>query len=103
MTSLTPPANCQTMAELRQQIDAIDQDLIDLLTLRSGYIDRAVDLKRIENLPARTTGRVAEVLDNVARLAIERGLDPDLARGLWAHMIEWAIERESRELDKYPS
>lgn len=103
MTNLIPPAKCQTMAELRQQIDAIDKDLIDLLTLRSGYIDRAVDLKRIENLPARTTGRVAEVLDNVARLASERGLDPDLARGLWAQMIEWAIERESRELGKDPS
>lgn len=102
MTNLTSPASCQTMAELRRQIDAIDKDLIDLLTLRSGYIDRAVDLKRIEGLPARTTGRVAEVLDNVARLATERGLDPDLARALWAHMIEWAIARESRALDKDP-
>jgi isochorismate pyruvate lyase len=98
MTSLTPPAACQTMAELRVQIDAIDVDLISLLSTRARYIDRAVDLKRVEGLPARTTDRVAEVLDKVAAAAAETGLDPDLARGLWAVLIEWSIQREIKEL-----
>ena len=40
----TPPKECQTMADLRVQIDAIDADLIALLAERSGYIDRAVAL-----------------------------------------------------------
>jgi isochorismate pyruvate lyase len=86
------------MAELRVQIDAIDADLISLLSTRARYIDRAVDLKRVEGLPARTTDRVAEVLDKVAAAAIEKGLDPDLARGLWAVLIEWSIQREIKEL-----
>mgnify|MGYP003117497737 CR=1 FL=1 len=98
MTALTPPAACQTMAELRVQIDAIDVDLISLLSTRARYIDRAVDLKRVEGLPARTTDRVAEVLDKVAAAATETGLDPDLARGLWAVLIEWSIQREIKEL-----
>lgn len=98
MTPLTPPAACQTMAELRVQIDAIDVDLISLLSTRARYIDRAVDLKRVEGLPARTTDRVAEVLDKVAAAATETGLDPDLARGLWAMLIEWSIQREIKEL-----
>lgn len=86
------------MAELGAQIDAIDVDLISLLVTRSRYIDRAVDLKKIEDLPARTTDRVAEVLDKVASTASELGLDPDLARKLWAELIEWSIQREIREL-----
>jgi len=86
------------MAELRVQIDAIDVDLISLLSTRARYIDRAVDLKRVEGLPARTTDRVAEVLDKVAAAATEKGLDPDLARGLWAVLIEWSIQREIKEL-----
>lgn len=98
MISLQSPDDCQSMAELRQQIDAIDIALIGLLVTRSRYIDRAVDLKKIEGLPARTTDRVAEVLSKVAATAKEQGLDPDLARRLWTELIEWSIERESREL-----
>ena len=95
---MQPPDDCRTMAELRRQIDAIDIELITLLVTRSRYIDRAVDLKTIEGLPARTTERVAEVLDNVGATASEKGLDPDLARRLWTELIEWSIQRESRVL-----
>jgi isochorismate pyruvate lyase len=98
MDTLLLPESCHSMAELRKQIDAIDVELITLLVTRSGYIDRAVDLKRIEGLPARTKDRVAEVLDNVSASASDRGLDPDLARRLWTELIEWSIERESKEL-----
>lgn len=98
MTTLLAPSACQTMADLRAQIDRIDVDLIKLLANRSRYIDRAVDLKRIEGLPARTTDRVAEVLDKVGSTASEQGLDPDLARKLWTELIEWSIQLESKEL-----
>lgn len=99
MTALIPPEDCATMATLRQQIDAIDRDLIALLSLRTRYIDRAVALKRIEGLPARTTDRVTEVLDKVAATAGNHGLDPDLVRGIWSDLIEWSIAREARHLD----
>ncbi|WP_170369644.1 chorismate mutase [Ruegeria arenilitoris] len=98
MTTLIAPKACQTMTDLRAQIDAIDVELINLLATRSLYIDRAVDLKKIEGLPARTTDRVAEVLDKVGSTASEKGLDPDLARKLWAELIEWSIRREISEL-----
>ena len=98
MDNVTPPEDCLRMAELRVQIDAIDRALISLLATRSRYIDRAVDLKKIEGLPARIDDRVAEVLDRVAAAAREGGLDPELARSLWADLIEWSIQRELKEL-----
>lgn len=88
------PDNCSTMAELRVEIDEIDTTLIRLLALRTTYIDRAVDLKRIENLPARTTDRVAEVIAKVRHNAGQNDLDPDLAETLWRELIEWSIQRE---------
>lgn len=88
MDDLLPPEACKSMAELRVQIDAIDIELITLLANRSGYIDRAVGLKKIEGLPARTTDRVAEVLNKVSATATQNGLDPDLARTLWGELIE---------------
>ena len=98
MDTLVPPETCQSMAELRMQIDAIDVEIITLLVTRSRYIDRAVDLKRVEKLPARTKDRVIEVLGKVSATATDKGLDPDLARRLWTELIEWSIQREIREL-----
>ncbi|MDF1719659.1 MAG: chorismate mutase [Minwuia sp.] len=98
MTKLTEPSACESMAELRQQIDAIDTMLLDLLATRSRYIDRAVDLKRIEGLPARTVDRVAAVLDNVKSKATTVGLDEDLAVTIWSELIEWSIQREIKHL-----
>lgn len=99
MSALQAPQDCQTMADLRVQIDAIDVDLITLLAKRSRYIDRAVALKRIEGLPARTTDRVTEVLAKVSATARSLELDPALAQQLWTVLIEWSIARESKELD----
>ncbi|OAN75608.1 chorismate mutase [Sulfitobacter sp. EhC04] len=98
MDTLAPPETCQSMAQLREQIDAIDVELISLLVIRSHYIDRAVDLKKIDGLPARTTDRVGEVLQKVSATATNQGLDPDLAVRLWAELIEWSIQREIKEL-----
>lgn len=89
------PEQCMTMADLRVQIDRIDRALLDLLAERARCIDRAISLKPQENLPARTTGRVAEVLANVRAGARERGLAPDLIERIWTEMIEAAIARES--------
>ena len=93
-----PPEDCATMAELRVEIDAIDDALVELLARRARYIDRAVDLKRIERLPPRTVARVAEVIGHVRAKAEAQDLDPDLAETLWTALIEWGIEREARAL-----
>lgn len=93
------PQDCMTMKDLRIEIDALDETLIALLAERAGYIDRAVDLKRIEGLPARTHDRVREVIAKVRATAHAKGLDEDLVEEIWTQLIEWSIARESRVLD----
>ncbi|WP_237708051.1 chorismate mutase [Oceanicola sp. S124] len=83
------------MAELRQEIDRIDDALIELLVRRAGYVDRAATLKRGEGLPPRTSDRVAEVIARVRQRAAAQALDPDLAETLWTALIEWGIAREA--------
>lgn len=103
MTQTVPPAACETMSALRVEIDRIDQSLLDLLSERAGYIDRAITLKLREGMPARTKGRVAEVLGNVRSGAIHRGLDPDLMERIWTELIEFAIAHEARTLGPDPA
>ena len=98
MDAMRPPEDCQSMAELRVEIDRLDVELVTLLALRRHYIDRAVDLKKVEGIPSRAADRVTDVLDKVAATASEQGLDPELVRALWSELIEWSIRREFKEL-----
>lgn len=92
------PKSCQTMSELRAQIDQIDRELVALLSLRAAHIDRAIELKPQEGLPARIGSRVTEVLDRVAAHANAQGLDTALTRKIWSELIEWSIAREEQVL-----
>ncbi|SOH93016.1 isochorismate pyruvate lyase [Monaibacterium marinum] len=95
---MTHPTDCNSMAELRLGIDALDRELIALLTRRASFIDRAIQLKPAENLPARIDNRVEQVVSNVRHLATQQGLDPALAEDIWRTVIEWSIAREQRVL-----
>lgn len=86
------------MADLRAQIDLMDAALINMLAQRATYIDRAVEIKSSNDLPARITSRVDEVIANVRDHATAKGLDPDLAEQLWSQLIEWSIQREAKHI-----
>lgn len=93
------PADCPDMPTLRDQIDALDRELVGLLKKRAGYIDRAVEIKREIGLPARIPDRVEEVVSRVRAESVKQDLDADLAEFLWRHLINWSIDREAREID----
>jgi isochorismate pyruvate lyase len=52
------PRDCTSMAELREEIDRVDAELVALIARRVACIDRAAQLKRAAGLPARITPRV---------------------------------------------
>lgn len=86
--------DCASMAELRQSIDALDRELVETLSKRFAYIDRAAELKSAAGLPARIPERVEEVISNIRAHATELGLDPDFLARFWREMIETSIARE---------
>lgn len=92
------PGECETMAEIRSEIDRLDEDLVRLFAQRAGFIDRASEIKAEINLPARIEARVEEVVANVRRHAGTYGLPPDLVEKLWRRLIDWSIAREESRL-----
>ncbi len=92
------PADCTTMAQIRAEIDRLDEDLVRLFAERAGYIDRAAEIKAQVDLPARIDTRVEEVVQNVRRHAETYGLPPDLVEKLWRRLIDWSIAREESRL-----
>lgn len=94
------PSDCHSMQELRVEIDALDAQIVAGLAARAAYIDRAIALKQVENLPARIDDRVEEVVERVRARAGAEGLDADLVEALWRRLIEWSIAREERVLGR---
>ena len=92
------PEDCTTMADIRAEIDRVDEVLVKLFAERASYIDRAVVVKSGIKLPARITSRVEEVVRNVRRHAEAEGLPPDLVEKLWRRLIDWSIAREESML-----
>lgn len=92
------PEQCDTMAELRIEIDAIDSRLISLLAERCQYVDRATVLKVTERLPPRTEDRISEVLETVRRRASQAELDETLASQIWSMLIDWGVAYEAKRM-----
>jgi len=92
------PADCTSMAQIRAEIDRLDEDLVRLFAERAGYIDRAAEIKAEVDLPARIDARVEEVVGNVRRHAAAYGLPPELVEKLWRRLIDWSIAREESRL-----
>lgn len=96
------PADCRNMAELRAAIDLLDGEIVALFARRAGYIDRAIQLKPDEQMPARIATRVEDVVAKVRLGADRAGLDPDLAEAVWRQVIDWSIAREEVVLGHGP-
>ena len=95
MTELTKPGDCNSMDELRHQIDKLDVKIIELLADRSEFIDRATELKKSNGMPARIPERIESVVSNARNAAEELGLDADLVEKIWRILIDWSIQREA--------
>ena len=94
------PQDCTTMADIRAEIDRLDEELVALFAQRTAYIDRAAAIKEQVGLPARIEDRVEQVVANVRRHAVAHGLPPDKLEKLWRKLIDWSIEREEDHLRK---
>ena len=95
MTELTKPGDCNSMDELRHQIDKLDVKIIELLANRSEFIDRATELKKSNGMPARIPERIETVVSNARNAAEELNLDADLVEKIWRILINWSIQREA--------
>lgn len=92
------PADCASMAEIRVEIDRLDNALIELFAERWAYIGRAAEIKKPAGLKADIPSRVDEVRRNARKNAEHAGLDPDFYEDIWARLIRHSIAHERATL-----
>jgi len=84
------------MADVRKQIDELDDALVELLAKRQRQIERAAAVKPQLGIPARAPERIDEVLARVLVASRREGLSTPLAMTLWNTLIEWSIHYEEQ-------
>jgi isochorismate pyruvate lyase len=87
---------CATMQEVRRCVDALDDMLVPLLVLRSGYMTQAARIKQDVNT-VRDEERIQAIVDRVRRLAADEGGEPAVVEAIYRSMMEVYISFEHRE------
>ena len=83
--------------DIRSDIDNIDSQLIRLLAQRQRLVEKAGRLKLKGDKDAvEASDRVAQVIANRRKEALELGLSPDVAEGVWRSMIQAFIALEEK-------
>ena len=95
---MSPAQQKLAMADIRKEIDRIDESLIKLLAERQRWDEKAVVVKKRDGLPARDEARFAQVIDHVRVLSRAHKLDPALAEAMWTEMVEWFVAYEERSI-----
>ena len=91
--------NCETMAQVREGVDALDRELVALLVKRQAYMSAAGRIKNDRDA-VYDEARIEDVVEKVLAEARKQGLSEDIAEQVWRKLIERCIAFEYGEWDK---
>jgi len=87
---------CNSLEEVRTEVDIIDDKLVDLISERSHLIRQAASFKEsVEEVKAED--RIDFIMQRVRHRAIELGVSPNMISELFSIMINEMVETEIAE------
>jgi isochorismate pyruvate lyase len=92
-------ASCQTMSDVRHEIDRLDQVLVALIAERQSFMDAAARIKGHRGL-VRDEARIEDVIAKVAARARQEGLSLAIAEPVWRTMMDRCIAYEMAAFDR---
>lgn len=93
------PDDCQTMAEVREGVDALDRELVALLATRFGYMRAAARIKPSRDA-VRDEARKASVIAAAVAEAEANGIPAGVVADIWERLVEGSIAYEFGEWDR---
>ncbi len=97
MTEIKPPSKCQSKADIRAAIDALDGDLLKIFAQRQSYVRRMAELKQHPD-EAFDHERIETMVAALKEKAEELGLEGDQAEQVWRVLIDWNVAYEKRTI-----
>ena len=95
---MTTPEACQTMADVRAGVDALDRELVALLARRFAYMRAAARIKPERGM-VRDEARKAAVIAAAQAEAQALGAPAERIAALWEALVESSIAYELEQWD----
>ncbi len=87
---------CNSISEVRENIDQIDRKIVALLAERGNFVTQAAAFKKTTE-EVRAPNRVEQVIAKVKSLAQKHGANPKVVETVYRAMISAFIEAELKE------
>ena len=93
---MKPPSECRSLAEVRAEIDHLDDQIVTFLGRRAEYVYAAARFKTTEASVA-APDRLQAMLEVRRTWAEREGLAPDFVESLYRAIVAYFIARETEE------
>ncbi len=91
--------NCESMRDVREAIDLLDEQLLDILAKRIKYIERAAHIKTsIDTI--RDDERIEAIILKRRAQAREHGYSEEIVESLFRALIEYSVNHEMQVFKK---
>ena len=93
---MAPINECNSLEDVRANIDRVDRQIVALLAERGGYVQQAARFKKTTD-DVKAPQRVEQVIAKVVALSRELGADPAVTEQVYRAMISAFINAELDE------
>lgn len=90
------PHECTGITEVRNEIDSIDAEIIQLLSTRFGYVREVVKYKENTDSGIEASDRRAAVIASRRQWAEEVDINPDVIETIYNTLIDYFIVEEKK-------
>ena len=101
MSSETPTPEEMTLDELREEIEAIDREIVELIARRTYVADTVAEVKSKRDLPTTDESQETRVMDRAGANAEQFDVDANLVKAIFRLLIELnkVEQRDNRKTD----
>ncbi|MCS7114678.1 MAG: chorismate mutase [Nitrososphaerota archaeon] len=85
------------IAELREKIDEIDNEILRLLKERNEVSKLIGDIKRSKGMPIRDQEREREKYSRILKRAAELGLSLETVKNIYKNIIDMSIQAQEQK------
>ncbi len=88
--------NTKTLEDLRKEIDAIDQQILEILVKRIDIVKQIGELKNIYNMPVIDEKRREKLLESITQRAKLFNLSEEFIKKLFKEIHDHAVELQKK-------